>query len=135
MRGGEKVPENEIARDTSEPGALVVAFDASAGVLDELAVFDAGGASSFASAAVETFIDVIDEGIADGDGRRRMVIQVTLKDVDHLVDAAAGRIGFEIPQAVRGTGAQAEAAVDAAGVILVGGRGAGNGGRWHGSAC
>ena len=135
MRSGEQVAENKIARDAREPGALVVAFDASASVLNELAVFDAGGAGSFASAAVETFIDVIDKGIAEGDGRRRMVIQVALKDMDHLVDAAAGRIGFEIPETVGGAGAQAKAAVDAASVILVGGRGARNGGRWHGSAC
>src|SRR5207245_6464118 len=59
MRSGEQVAENKIARDAREPGALVVAFDASASVLNELTVFDAGGAGSFASAAVETFIDVI----------------------------------------------------------------------------
>ena len=135
MRSGEEMPENEIARDAREPGAFVVAFDASAGVLDELAVFDAGGAGGFAGTAVETFVDVIDEGSADGDGRRRMVMQLALKNLDHLVDAAARRIGFEIPQAVSGAGGQAKAAVDAACIILVRWRGAGNGGRLHGSAC
>jgi hypothetical protein len=30
-----------------------------------------------------------------------------LPDMDHLVNAAARRIGFEVPEAVRGAGAEA----------------------------
>jgi hypothetical protein len=48
--------------------------------------------------------------------------------MDHLVDAAAGGIGFEIPEAVGGAGVEAKAAVDAAGVVLVRGNLAGDGG-------
>jgi len=36
-----------------------------------------------------------------------------------LVDAAAGRVGFEIPEAVGRAGVEAEPAVDAAGVVFV----------------
>src|SRR5262249_7117946 len=57
----EKFAEGEIARDASEQRALVVALDESAGVLDELAVLDGGWAGSFAGAAVEAFVDVLDE--------------------------------------------------------------------------
>ena len=89
MGSGEEMPEDEIARDAREPGTLVVAFDASAGMFDEFSILNAGGAGGFAGAAVETFVDVVDEGSADGDGRRRMVRKLALKDVDHLINAAA----------------------------------------------
>ncbi len=96
MGFGEKVPENEIARDAGEPGAGIVALDARAGVLDEFFIFDAGGAGGFASAAVEAFVDVLDERIGDG-----LLVQL---DLDHLVDAPTGRVGFEVPKAIGGTG-------------------------------
>ncbi len=80
MRIGEQVPENEIARDAGEPGAGIVALDAGAGVLDEFSIFDAGRAGGFAGAAVEAFVDVVDERIGDG-----LLVQL---DVDHLMDAA-----------------------------------------------
>ena len=128
MRIGEQVAEDEIARDASEPGPLVVALDARAGVLDELAVLDARRAGGFAGPAVEAFVDVIDEGIGDGVFALGIIRELALRDVDHLVDAAAWGIGFEIPEAVGGAGVEAEAAVDAAGVVLVG-RG------WPGDGC
>jgi hypothetical protein len=56
------------------------------------------------------------------------VLELALGDMDHLVDAAAGGIGFEIPEAVGRTGIEAKAAVDAAGVVLVRGNLAGDGG-------
>ncbi len=59
--------EDEVTREAGEEGALVVALDARAGVFDQLAVFDAGGAGGFAGAAIETFINVIDERIGDGE--------------------------------------------------------------------
>ncbi len=124
MGFGEKVPENEIARGAGEPRAGIVAFDVRAGVLDEFSIFDAGGAGSFASAAVEAFVDVIDERFGDG-----LLVQL---DLDHLVDAATGRIGFEVPEAIGGTGVEAEAAMDAAGVVLVNGNLARDSGSWHG---
>src|SRR6266567_4581984 len=65
-RTGEQSAENEIARDASDPGAGIFAFDARAGVLDEFAVLDAGGAGGFASAAVQAFVNVIDKGAGDG---------------------------------------------------------------------
>ncbi len=124
MRFGEKMPENKVARGAGEPGAGIVAFDVRAGVLDEFSIFDAGGAGSFASAAVEAFVDVVDEGFGDG-----LLVQL---DLDHLVNAAARRIGFEVPEAIGGAGVKAEAAVDAAGIVLVNGSLARDSGRWHG---
>jgi len=51
------------------------------------------------------------------------------------VDAAAGGIGFEIPEAVGWAGVEAKAAVDAASVVLVDGSLAGHGGRGHVGGC
>src|SRR5216683_1864640 len=124
MRLREKMPENKVARGAGEPGAGIVALDARAGVLDELSVFDAGRAGGFAGAAVEAFVDVVDERFGDG-----LLVQL---DLDHLVDAATGRIGFEVPEPIGGTGVEAEAAMDAAGVVLVDGNLARDSGRWHG---
>jgi hypothetical protein len=123
VRIGEQVSENEVARDASEPGAGIVALDARTGVLDEFSIFDPGGAGGFAGAAVETFVDMVDEGIGDG-----LLVQF---DVNHLMDAAARRIGFEVPETIGGTGVEAEAAVYAACVVLVDGGWAGDGRRRH----
>src|ERR1700682_1994534 len=123
MRIGEQVPENEVARDASEPGAGIVALDARAGVLDEFSIFDPGGAGGLAGTAVETFVDVVYEGIRDG-----LLVQF---DMNHLMDAAAWRIGFEVPEAVGGAGVEAEAAVNTACVVLVDGAGARDGRREH----
>jgi len=54
------------------------------------------------------------------------------RDVNHLVDAAARGIGFEIPEPVGGAGVEAQAAVDAAGIVLVDRVEARDGRRWHG---
>lgn len=129
-----QLPKREVAKDAREDRAFVVALDESAGVFDEFAVFDDRGACGFAGAAVEAFVDVIDEGLGDwgvrvgavcgrrGDGlcvSGADVGEIGLRDVDHLVDAAARGIGFEIPEAVRGAGVEAEAAVDAPSEIFV----------------
>ena len=99
--------------------------NARASVFHEFAVLDPGGAGGFAGAAVETFVNVIDERIGDG--------KVAQLDVDHLVDSAARGIGFEIPEAVGGAGVETKTAVDASSVVLVDGCRTGNGGRGHGS--
>ncbi len=122
---GEQLPEDVVPRDTRDPGTLAVPLDARASVLDELSILDAGGAGGFAGAAVETFVNVIHERIGDG--------KIAELDVNHLVDAAARGIRFEIPEAVSGASVQAETAVDAAGVVLVDGSRAGDGERGHGS--
>ena len=114
-------------------------------MLDELAVLDAGGAGGFAGAAVEAFVDVLDEGFGDFQasgfrrrgrvhqrGRRRQRAglrlglvggadggEVGLSDVDHLVDAAAGGVSLQIPKAIGGAGVETDAAVDAAGEVFV----------------
>src|SRR2546427_513094 len=125
-RTGEQSAENEIARDASNPGAGIFALDARAGVLDEFAILDAGGAGGFAGAAVQAFVNVIDEGAGDG--------QLALLDMYHLADAAARGIRLQIPEAIRGTGVEAQAAVDAADVVFVDGVEAGDGRRGHGWA-
>ena len=119
----EQVPENKVARDAGKPGAEIVALDAGAGVLDQLSIFDSGRAGGLAGAAVETFVDVIDERIGDG-----LLVQL---DMNHLLDAAARRIGFEIPEAVGGAGVEAETAVYAARIVFVDGNEAGYGRGGH----
>ncbi len=116
--------ENEIASNVGEPGARIVSFDVRAGVLDELSVFDAGGAGGFAGAAVETFVDVFDKGISDG-----LLVQL---DLNHLVDPPARRIGLKVPETVGGASVEAQAAAHAAGVVLVDGIETRNEGRSHG---
>jgi hypothetical protein len=79
----------------------------------QAAVFNAGGAGGFAAAAVQAFVDVLDEGIADS-----RAIQL---DLDHLVDAAARGVGFHIPEAIGRAGVQADAAVDTPSIVFVDG--------------
>src|ERR1700704_5788636 len=122
---GEQVAEDVGTPKTRNPRTLVVTFDARASVFDELAVLHSGRAGGFASTAVEAFVDVIDERIGD-----RKIAQL---DVDHLVDAAPRRIGFEIPEAVGGAGVETETAVDAASVVFIDGSRTGDGERGHGS--
>jgi len=124
MGSKEQVSENEIASDVREPGARIVSFDVRARVLDEFSIFDTRRAGGFARAAVETFIDVVDEGISDP-----LPVQL---DLNHLVDPPARRIRFEVPETVGGAGVEAQAAVHAAGVVLVDGMETRNGGRGHG---
>ena len=121
--------EKIVASGASKPGTGIVARDAGAGMLDEFSVFDTGGACGFAGTAVETFVDMIDEGVAGLDFRLGKAGRLALKYMEHLVDAAPGRIGFEVPEAVRGAGVQAEATVHAAGVVLVDRHWAGDGDR------
>ena len=150
-----QVVEYEFAGEACEERALVVPLDEGAGVLDEFAVLDRGRADGFTGAAVEAFVDVIDEGSGDegaalrgnwirdgsasasgraeanacGGGDRvgswsawggvAVANKLALRDVNHLVDAAAGGVGLQVPEAVGGAGVEAEAAVDTAGVVFV----------------
>ena len=115
--------KDETAHGAGEKWPAVVPLDSCASVFNELAVFHAGGAGSFASAAVEAFVHVLDEGIGNG-----LVVQF---DVNHLANSAARRIRFEVPETVGGTGVEAESAVSAAGEIFVDGVEAGDGVSWH----
>ena len=132
-RGGDAVwirqqmAEDKVAGDAREKWPGIIAFDARAGVFDELAVLHAGRAGGFASAAVQTFVDVIDEAGADGHRPLSGIGEGGLLHADHLADAPARRIGLEVPEPVGGTRIEAQAAVDAAGVVLVSGDEAGNG--------
>ena len=110
---GQQLPEDVVPRDTRDPGTLAVLLNARASVLDELSILDAGGAGGFAGAAVETFVNVIHKRIGDG--------KIAELDVNHLVDAAARGIRFEIPEAIRGASIQAKSAVNTARVVLVDG--------------
>ena len=60
--------------------------------------------------------DVMGRRPSPGVGDELALLCLTL---NHLVDAAAGGIGFEVPKAVGGAGAQAKAAVHTTGVVLV----------------
>ena len=132
MGSRKKITEKEVARDVSEPRTLITELDSGARMLDELSVFNSGGAYGFTRAAVEAFVDVIYESVADGRFRLRLAAQLALENLKHLPNAAARRIRFEIPEAICGTSVQAQAAMDAASVILVDGRGTRNGamGQW-----
>ncbi len=92
---GKKVVEDKCARESREERTLILSFNAGAGVLDEFAVFHAGGAGGFTGAAIEAFINVVDETF----GKR----QFAVAHQNHLANAAAGRIGFELPEAVSWT--------------------------------
>ena len=116
---GKQALKNDVARESREERALVLVFNARAGVFDEFAVFHAGGAGGFAGAAIEAFINVADETF----GER----QFAVAHQNHLADAAAGRIAFEMPEAIGRTVVQAQAAMDAARKILVNRNRAGNG--------
>lgn len=55
--------------------------------------------------------------------------EIGLGDVNHLVDAAAGRVSLKIPKAIGGAGVEANSAVDAAREVFVRGILAGDGER------
>ena len=88
-------------------------------VLDESPVRNAGGAGGFTGAAVEAFVNVIDEPFADTRFPLCLAAGFALENMEHLLDAAARRVRLQIPQAIRRTGVQAQAAVDAPRVVLV----------------
>jgi hypothetical protein len=119
MGSRKELLENEVPGRASEPGALVTAFDAGARVLHQFSVFHARRAGRLASAAVEAFVDVIDEAIGDAGFPGRLAADFSLKNVEHLLDAASRRIRLEIPQPIGGASIEAQATVDAASVVLV----------------
>lgn len=126
MRSGKKVTEEKVAKELGEPGTLVIALDARPGMFDKFSILYARGAGRFAGAAIKTSVDVNDEGVRDARGRF-LIGKLALRDVDHLMDAAARRIRFQIPETIGGAGVEAEAAVNAPGIVFVGGSGARNG--------
>ena len=84
--------ENEVPRRAREPGALVTALDAGTRMLDQSSVLHARRAGRLASAAVEAFVDVIDETIGDAGFPRQLAAEFFLKNAEHLLDAASRRI-------------------------------------------
>jgi hypothetical protein len=103
----------EMTREAGEQRPTVVLLDLAAGMFDELAVLDPRRAGGLAGAAVEALVDVPDIPFAGQNPQ--------LFHVKHLADPAARGVGFETPEAVGGAMVQAEAAVDTAGKIFVGG--------------
>ena len=118
IRIGQQPPVDEISRQPRKKRALVFVFDARAGVRHQLSVVHRGGAGGFAGAAVEAPVNVLDESVRNG--------KLTLLDQKHLANAAARRIGFQLPQTIGRAVIQAQAAVNAARKILVGGNSAGD---------
>jgi len=115
---GKQALKDDVTCESREERALVFGFNARAGVFDEFAVFHAGGAGGFASAAIEAFINVADETF----GERQFAVAYQ----NHLANATAGRIAFKMPEAIGRTVVQAQAAMDAARKILVNRYRAGN---------
>jgi len=60
-RVGKQVLENNVARESREKWAPEFGFNTRASVFNKFAVFHAGGAGRFTSAAIEAFVDVVDE--------------------------------------------------------------------------
>ena len=79
-------------------------FDLRASGFDEFSVVDAGRAGGHAGHAAEAGIEMADPLRVHG--------RVALAGEFHQVDAAARRIHFFVPEDVRGTDRQAEAAMD-----------------------
>jgi hypothetical protein len=102
---------DEISQDARSERTFVLLFDLSACELENFAVFDAGRAHAFAVAAIQTAIDVGDEGITD--------LQPALIDQGHLAYASAWRIRFAAPQAISGAIVGTKAAMNAARVVFV----------------
>lgn len=116
--------ENKSARGLGEPRAFVLCLDARPRMLDQLSELDTGRAGGFARAAIQAFVDVVDEDA----GKR----QLSFVHQNHLADSASGRIGFQLPEPIGGAVTQAEPAVHTAGVVFVAWSCARNGfGRWQ----
>ena len=105
IRIWKQAPIDEIARETREERALIFVLDAGACVFDQSSVPDSGRAGGFAGAAVEAFVNMLDEWFGDG--------EFTLLNKKHLANAPTGRIRFKMPQPVGGAVVEAESAVDA----------------------
>ena len=101
----EKAFDDEAAKEGLIGRAGVSAFDEVAGLFQEGAVLNAGGAGDFAGAATEAEIDVADAGVVDG--------QSAGLEGAHEVDAAARGFVFVAGLEIGGTRAEAEAAVNA----------------------
>ena len=109
--------EQEIAQPAHGPGAAAPGFNLLARGFDQAAVGDAAGAGRLAGAAPQAQADVRDVGIPQRHGAARYL--------DHLVDAPARRVHLDAQLAVRGTGVQAQPAMNAA--VQIDGRRRGRG--------
>jgi len=85
-------------------------FDLGSGAFDDASVLNSGRASGLTGTAVETAVDVSNKGIADR--------QASAIDLQHLVDAATGRIHLHSQRAVCRTVVQAESTVNTSGVKI-----------------
>src|SRR5579872_1085734 len=111
IRVGKQAAKYEIAREAREKWPPIILFNLRASCFDQLAVFDARGTCGFARSAIQAPIDVRDERVA----KREMA----LVDKYHVTNSAARRIGFQAPEFVRRTIIQAQAAVNAARVVVI----------------
>src|SRR6202040_3023769 len=96
---------SEIARQPGKEWPFVVALNPRARELYKLSIFDTGRARRFACSAIQTFIDVID--------KCRVHWHRPFVHPNHLLNSAARRIRFEVPEAVGGTVIQTQAAMHA----------------------
>src|SRR5258706_4874161 len=99
----QNVAISKIPGQAGEQRSAIVAFNFYARVFHQLAVLDAGRARGLTRAAVQAFVDVLYEAGIDG--------HFALFDANHLIDPAAWRISFEMPQPEGRTMIQAQAEV------------------------
>src|SRR4029077_11773605 len=102
---------DEAARNARTKRPAIILFDLGACPFHQLAVFHPRRTRCFAGAAMEAVVDMPDERVSE--------LQTSFIHQDHLTNAAAGRIRFETPQAIRGAMVEAQAAVNAMQVVHV----------------
>ena len=98
-------PEEKPAQETVGERALVLALDRGTGRLDQPVVAHARRAGGQARHAAEAAVEVLDDRGVEGNGAVEARV--------HEVNAPARRVHLLTPEDVRGTGRQAEPAVDA----------------------
>src|SRR5438477_8995539 len=89
----------------------IVLLDLGPCSFDELAVFHSCRACGFASAAIETLVNMPHKGVAQR--------QPPFIDQDHLPNSSARRIRLQSPQPVRGAMVETQAAVNAMQIVHV----------------
>ena len=86
-------------------------LDSRARELHQLAVLDAGRTRGFACPAIQTFINVID--------KTRVNRCAAFFDLNHLINTAARRVRFQMPQPVCWAMIQAQTTMHAARVVFI----------------
>src|SRR6185437_4229278 len=102
----------EAADLPSQPWPLIMLFDLRASTFDYVPVLHTGGTSTFTGTTIKTAVDVSNKRF-----RNRQPSGI---DLQHLVDAAAGRIHLHTQHTIRRAMIQAKTAVHAGSIEIPG---------------